>query len=460
MIKTANLTGSISRNSGGLYESVRRLVQSLTQEGVGVRVFGAMDEFAAADIAAWSPVQVMAFKPSWPEALGFSPEFLSELLAYRPDLTHTHGIWRYTSIAANNYCRAMGTPYMISPHGMLDPWAVRNSRWKKMVAHALYEGAHLRGATCLRALCESEARAFRLAGLTNPICIIPNGIDLPPEAASKERRARSKGENAETLKLESGNLPFALRPSPFSSRKVLLYLGRIHPKKGLINLIKAWKQTLNPQLSTNNWLLAIAGWDQGGHEAELKNLCNELGLAWQDVRKHSTSNQRAEGSGERAEGGMDKAEIGKQKTEMPNKESSMLHASCSVLFLGPQFGEYKAACYANCDAFILPSFSEGLPMVVLEAWAYGKPVLMTPECNLPEGFAAGAALRMEPSAKGIEQGLRELFQMPDAKLQALGDNGRQLAVTRFSWSFIAKELKQVYEWMLGGGPKPASLYPD
>jgi poly(glycerol-phosphate) alpha-glucosyltransferase len=407
VIKTANLTGSVSRNAGGLYESVRRLVQSLMREGVDVRVMGVTDEFTAEDAAAWSPAQVMAFKPVWPEEFGFSTEFLSNLLDYRPDLTHTHGIWRYTSAATNNYCRAMGTPYIVSPHGMLDPWALRNSRWKKVFAHALYEGAHLRGATCLRALCESEAHSFRQAGLKNPVCVIPNGIDLPE---GRRQKAEARMENAENLKTETlkpagVDVPSSNFQLPSSQRKTLLYLGRIHPKKGLVNLIKAWAEIRKP-----DWLLEIAGWDQGGHERELKIL--SMGQGVQE----------------------------------------------SVRFLGPQFGEDKAARYRNCDAFILPSFSEGLPMVALEAWAHGKPVLMTPECNLPEGFAAGAALRIEANPESIARGLQTLFEMSAEERGQMGGRGLQLVSARFSWSVVAKELKQVYEWMLGGGTKPASIY--
>ena len=93
-------------------------------------------------------------------------------------------------------------------------------------------------------------------------------------------------------------------------------------------------------------------------------------------------------------------------------------------------------------------------MAVLEAWAHGKPVLMTPECNLPEGFAANAAIRIEPSAEAVARGLRELFQAPSAKRQAMGDNGRQLVAKCFTWPKIATDMRSVYEWVLGGGPKP------
>ena len=91
-------------------------------------------------------------------------------------------------------------------------------------------------------------------------------------------------------------------------------------------------------------------------------------------------------------------------------------AGTSIVFLGPQFGAEKDAnAYRACNAFILPSLSEGLPMTVLEAWAYGKPVLMTPECNLPEGFSAEAALRIGASPEAIADGLRKLIEMSDPR---------------------------------------------
>jgi glycosyltransferase involved in cell wall biosynthesis len=133
---------------------------------------------------------------------------------------------------------------------------------------------------------------------------------------------------------------------------------------------------------------------------------------------------------------------------------SVVSGQWSVVFLGPQFNEAKTACYRNCDAFILPSFSEGLPMVILEAWAYGKPVLMTPQCNLPEGFAADAAIRIEPNAESLAQGLHTLFQSSISDLQSTGARGRALVAGRFAWPKIATEMKSVYEWVLGGGAKP------
>jgi poly(glycerol-phosphate) alpha-glucosyltransferase len=290
---------------------------------------------------------------------------------------------------------------------MLDPWAVRNSAWKKKLASLLYERAHLQNAACIRALCESEAGAIRGFGLKNPICIIPNGIDLP-----------------------TGTVP----PSPpwkhvvENGKKVLLFLSRIHPKKGLVNLLKAWAKSLkskNGKEESDEWVLAIAGWDQGGHEQELKRLATELGLAWRDIRDCGAAN----GNG-----------------------SPQAH--CSVVFLGPQFDGAKDACYYYCDAFILPSFSEGLPMVVLESWAYSKPVLMTTECNLPEGFRAGAAIKVETTTESLVAGLDELRRMSKAERLTMGSRGHDLALERFTWSQIANQMQAVHSWILGGGAKP------
>ena len=193
-------------------------------------------------------------------------------------------------------------------------------------------------------------------------------------------------------------------------RKVLLFLGRIHPNKGLVNLLNGWKQIQQGpegrRPASGQWMLAIAGWDQGGHEKELKTQAANLGL------------------GE------------------------------SVAFLGPKFGEEKDAWLRRCDAFVLPSFSEGLPMAVLEAWSYAKPVLMTPQCNLPVGFSAGAAIQVETSADSIRAGIHTAMEMGDTGRESMGQRGRALVTKDFSWPQVAEQVKKVYDWVLGSGEVP------
>jgi glycosyltransferase involved in cell wall biosynthesis len=272
---------------------------------------------------------------------------------------------------------------------------------------ALWEDAAHRSATCLHVNSEAEHRTLRRHGLRNPICIIPNGIDLPEE--SQESGVRSQ---------ESALASVA------EGKKVLLYLGRLHPKKNLVTLLKAWvavqKARVRSQKS-DEWLLAIAGWDQGGHEEKLQRLATQLGIAWCHITEHLTSNRT------------------------------------SLVFLGPQFGTDRDACYRACDAFVLPSLSEGLPMTVLEAWAYAKPVLMTPECNLPEGFAAEAAQRVGTTANEIATGLRQLVEMTEGERKETGIRGRTLVAAKFSWPRIGQRMLAVYEWVLGGGTPPETV---
>ena len=91
---------------------------------------------------------------------------------------------------------------------------------------------------------------------------------------------------------------------------------------------------------------------------------------------------------------------------------------------------------------------------MLEAWSHGLPVLMTEACNLPEGFAAGAALPIGADRAGIAAGLRRLFALSDAERRAMGARGRALVRARFTWASVGERMTSVYDWVLGGGPPP------
>lgn len=401
-MKLVGLTARVSRRAGGLFNSMRRLLQSQAGlPGVTVDVLSVADEFTPQDLAAWLPLQPETYPARGPQSLRYAPELPGRLAAMNPDLVRVDGLWDYPSAVARDWSRRTRRPGLIAPRGMLDPWALRQWRIKKIALGWLYERAHLRGASCLHALCESELRAIRAFGLRNPVCVIPNGVDLP----------------------EPGRAATPQQPA-LAGRRILLFLGRLHPKKGLPNLLAAWAAV---KATHEDWLLAIAGWDQDGHEAELKRQADDLGLRWADTRQRVESAPRGE---------------------------------VEVMFLGPKHEAEKEAAYAAAEVFILPSFSEGLPMAVLEAWASGKPVLMTPACNLPEGFSANAAFSIEPESESIAQGLRELFAMPAQDLAAMGERGRRLVQARFTWPRVAAQMQAVCEWLTGGGPRPFCVVTD
>src|SRR6184192_3589750 len=391
-MKVGFLVSSVSREAGGLFQSVRGLAKAVASTNANVRVFGIRDEQSAVDLQEWQPLSVQTFRPRL-RAWDYSNELVPAILDADLDILSVHGLWKYCSVGSQRWHRQTGRPYVVHPHGMLDSWALRNARWKKRIAAAVYENQHLRGAACLRALSEAEAQSIRSYGLRNPICVIPNGVDLP--------------EPVDSSILETQKPVFRIFAE---HRQILLYLGRLHPKKNVANLIRAWKQTLDAHPQTRKeWVLAIAGWGQAGYECELKKLTSYYGLMG------------------------------------------------SVGFLGPLFGQEKDAAYRACDAFILPSLSEGLPMAVLEAWAHAKPVMMTPECNLPEGFTAEAASQIGTMPDQIAAGLKQLTEMSDDDRKAMGGRGRTLVATKFSWPRIGEQMRTVFEWVLGGGGKPQSV---
>jgi poly(glycerol-phosphate) alpha-glucosyltransferase len=391
-MKVGFLVSSVSREAGGLFYSVRGLAKAVLSPDVNVTVFGISDPNSALDVLNWQPASVRTFQPQF-RAWGYSNQLVPALFAADLDILSTHGLWKYCSVASRRWYHQTRRPYILHPHGMLESWALRNAGWKKRIAALLYENRHLHGATCLRALCDAEAQSIRSYGIQNPICVIPNAVDLPESSDNSTLHAQSA----------------AFRTFG-QNRKVLLYLGRLHPKKNVANLIRAWKQTLNSHPARREeWVLAIAGWDQVGYERELKTLTSDCGLL------------------------------------------------AGVTFLGPLFGQEKDATYRACDAFILPSLSEGLPMTVLEAWAYAKPVLMTAECNLPEGFAAGAAIRIGTTPAEIAAGLKKLTEMSHSDRTIMGGRGHTLVATKFSWPRIGEQMRSVYEWVLGGGTLPEAI---
>jgi len=402
-MKTICLLESVSRTDGGIFEAESSLQRHLAMEqGVKIDVVGLEDRFSLDDSARWLPLKPTLISPTGPKSLGYSAK-LMQALDPQADLLYAATLWRYPSWAALQWALRTGKPMIVAPHGSLDAWALANAAWKKKIASFLFKDRQLATASCLRALSTSEASSFRSYGLNNPIAVIPNGIEMPTVPAAR---------------VEKGF-------------RLLLFLGRIHPKKGLANAIRAFAAAIKSKdgsPDSNQWKFVIAGWDQGGHENELRLLCEELGLA----------------TGSRSLIDGEKNPLGLKPSE-------------KIVFWGPSFGSEKVDLLNAADAMILPSYSEGLPMSVLEGWSHGIAVLMTPECNLPEGFNADAAIRIETNPENMKLGFESLLSMSSRDLSAMGERGRRLVAERFTWESVAERMRQVYDWVLGGGAKPACV---
>lgn len=381
-----HITSWLSRQGGGIPPVIWALAHAMNDSGFNASVFGLNDQWLASDFVA-NGFHLAAAGVVGPKSLGYAPA-LRKLL--RPELLregviHSHGLWMYPGLAARRSAVKFACPLVVSPHGMLEPWALNNSRWKKQLAGRLFENSNLRQADCLHALCAAEARNFRRYGLDNPIAIIPNGVNVdefqplePDTAAEKFPGLRG--------------------------RRCILFLSRLHPKKGLANLLQAWR-SLAPDFK--DWCLVIAGGGQTVYEQELKTMVKDGGL------------------------------------------------ESSVLFLGPLYGDAKRHVLGAAGIFTLPSFSEGFSMAVLEAAAARLPVLLTPECNFPELARAGAAIEVAPEASAVATGLRQLLELNETQRKEMGRRGSELVKQSYTWPVIAKQMCQMYEWLHGGASKPA-----
>jgi poly(glycerol-phosphate) alpha-glucosyltransferase len=387
--RIAHILPSLSPRSGGLYTVVSSLAKKSAECHVEIKVYGAQDVAEPVNSGAWAPAIARELGTKGPARFSYMPDLVRELEDYIPQIIHVHGIWAYPLIAAHQYARSHGVYRILSPHGMLDGWALDQSKWLKKVAGWAYQNRGLRSVDCIHALCEAEVEEIRRFGLHSPICVIPNGVEIVKMNLANDYSHPS------WIRDIAGN------------KNVLLFLSRIHPKKGLANLLHAWQLVMKDSTSSiDEWILLIVGNDETGHMQELEQLKEQLGL------------------------------------------------QSRVFFLGPQYGREKAAIFSRADAFILPSLSEGMPAVVLEAWSYALPALITPQCNLQEGFEAGAAIKIEPDPDEIATVLKKFFVLPRSQREKIGRAGLSLVERHFDWRVTVQKMLATYRWLGGYEKKP------
>lgn len=378
LIRVTQLTEFASRRAAGLFESVRGLSSALQSNGLAdVRVVARRDEFSDLDRLVWGGVDLVHVEIRNRLRVVTGRDMSDECLRAPFDVLHVHGLWGCSERAAVDLLRRKGRiAYVVSPRGTLSPWALGYKRWKKKLSWMVWERQLLSNAACLHALNENEAEMILKFGFGRPVCVVPNGIDLPVNVGPRRKR-----------------------------RRRLLYLGRLHPIKGLSELISGWSKVA-PALRAE-WELQLAGWDDSGEESNYRALAARL-------------------------------------------------APDSITFPGRAFGVKKDQLFREADAFILPSHSEGLPTAVLEAWSYALPVAMTEACNLSMGFEHGAAIRIAPDPDQIAVALTQLLAQSDEELEKMGAAGRRLAEGSFSWKRVASDMSSVYQWICGG-ERPSSV---
>lgn len=298
-------------------------------------------------------------------------------------VVHVHGLWRMPNVTAPRAAARHGRPVVLSPRGMLAAEALAFSPRQKSIFWRLLQGPALRHLACLHATGDAEVDEIRGFGLTAPVAVVPNGVDLPDLSAP--------------------------RPVREDGLREVLYLGRLHPKKGLDVLVRAWARL--PGTTRDGWRLRIVGPSEQGHGQALAALAASLGLHDVDVEK-------------------------------------------------PIFGDEKFTAYRRADLFVLPTRNENFGLTVAEALASGTPVICTRGAPWGGLEAQRCGWWVPHGPEAMAAALSTSMAMPEAERRVMGGRGRAWMKRDFSWDSVAARLLDVCRWLDAGGEPPACVRRD
>ncbi|MEP2758487.1 MAG: glycosyltransferase [Hyphomicrobiales bacterium] len=311
------------------------------------------------------------------KALAFS------VVERKPKILHQHGIWHPASRSAASISRANAIPLVIHPRGMLEPWALKFKAWKKRLAMKLYQNEDLLSARLFFATSEQEMLSIRSLGYTQPVAVIPNGVFQLDTLLSDSNYHRIQWK---------------------SEKNKIVFMSRLHPKKGLELLLEAWNLAHHP-----DWLLQIAGPDESGYTKKLQNLICKYDL------------------------------------------------NDSVELIGEVSGKSKSDLLGNARIFILPSYSENFGVVVAEALSFGVPVITTTGTPWDSLRDRDCGWWVDPNVQSLTSAIRAAISMEDSEIDEMRCRAQRLA-GEFDWVQIANDTADVYRWILGHAERPTCVH--
>lgn len=302
---------------------------------------------------------------------GWNTGYRIQLLSgVAPDVIHLHGMWS-PFLAAFGLCAIrFGIPYIVAPHGMLEPWSLTARRQRKRLALSTYQGLILARASALHATSEQEAENLLSLKVSKaPVYVVPNAVREP------------------------GAGPLAPAALP-SAKRTLLFVSRIHEKKGLDLLLAAWN-ALRPA----GWNLLIVGSGETRYVDRLKQYVKAHGLSEVEFRSHLE-------------------------------------------------GEALEETFRSASLFVLPTYSENFGNVVAEALIRGLPVITTTGTPWSQLVANQCGWYIEPTLEKLTQALAEGTSSTPAVLHAMGERGRTYAMANFTLPSVRQPLIHMYEHAL------------
>ncbi len=374
MKKIIHVISAVSEEASGPSYSVVRLCEELIGLGCPVTL-------ATLD---WSPMQVVPpFLKSFPLGLGprkfgRCPEMKKWLMEQAQcknvDIIHSHGIWMMPNIYTGWAAKKGLVPLVVSPRGTFSEWAMAHGTKLKPILWRIIQGPALKTTSCFQATSEEEYFDIRRLGFKQPVAIVPIGIDIPDLSPKPSKRGK----------------------------KTLLFLGRIHKKKGLDILLYAWAKV---QKNFPDWNLRVVGPDQNGYLREMQELASRLNLVRCD-------------------------------------------------FTGPLYGRDKWQAYRDADIFVLPTYSENFGIAVAEALASGNPAIVSKGAPWSGLQSHEAGWWIDIGVAPLVNCLNEALSLSSERLNEMGRKGQRWMANDYGWGNIAKKMFKVYEWILSGGPSP------
>lgn len=384
-MKVLSFLTSISLRTGGPSRSVPMLVRGLAEAGVDITLMTVYSEDMNTHALEGTTAKLKVLKQD------YTQKEVEEFVASEKfDIIQVQSMWdlRYHNLKkiADKY----HIPYIVTPRGMLEPWSLSQKKWKKKLALWLYQLEDLKSSACIFTTAEMETQNVRKLGVDVPMAVIPNGIS-------------TEG--------------YSCRDSIDKVKKQVLFLSRIHEKKGIEVLIDVWEQII-PQFP--DWNLVIAGNGEDSYINELKDLINQKSL------------------------------------------------NGNVQIIPPVFGNEKLDLYQASSLFVLPSYSENFGMVIAEAMSCGVPAITTnyTPWKLLNGQESSMGVTptektgwcIDLSHKDLEKAMREAMSMSSQELYDMGQKASSLIQKNFDYRSVARKTKTLYSWILGEGDKPDFVY--
>lgn len=371
-------TGTLDVNAGGPAFSTYNTMRGLNAIGVDTHVL--MYEMEKNGKLIGNDVPVHFAKRPIEHIFSYSPSYKKEIKACGDfDIYQAQGVWLYNTYALVDVARKQGKPYVITPRGMLYPQDIVKSKpWFKKMSLKIRLLNDLNHAACVHVTCEDEMIHCRNLGVTSPIAIVPNPVEIKDYPKAKTDRVFRLG-----------------------------YLGRISRRKNVEGLIYAWSE-LGDKVKDNAELLIIGGGDED----------------YMDFLK---------------------------------KEVARLNLS-NVQFTGFISGQEKENALSSLSVLAMLSEFENFGNVIVEGLVRGIPCIATTGAPWKDLLDCKCGWWVEYDQAAIADAVRSALETSTDELEAMGERGKQLMKGKYSIEAVAKQMKSVYEWILGKGAKPDFVF--